>query len=110
MKRMVACDLLWLAAASCLLTLVSPSTTHQGECLLTRDPIKVSVCSPGIPEAPGDLGKEQRKGGEKAAWLVPKPGNWKQRLEKSKGGRTLSEPEREGEPGTLACAVPPGGD
>ncbi|EDM17673.1 rCG39392, isoform CRA_a [Rattus norvegicus] len=30
MKRMVACDLLWLAAASCLLTLVFPSTTHQG--------------------------------------------------------------------------------
>ncbi|XP_076797852.1 pancreatic secretory granule membrane major glycoprotein GP2 isoform X2 [Arvicanthis niloticus] len=30
MKRMVGCDLLWLAAASCVLTLVSPSTTHQG--------------------------------------------------------------------------------
>ncbi|XP_006508184.1 pancreatic secretory granule membrane major glycoprotein GP2 isoform X1 [Mus musculus] len=30
MKRMVGCDLLWLAAASCVLTLVSPSTIHQG--------------------------------------------------------------------------------
>ncbi|XP_031240454.1 pancreatic secretory granule membrane major glycoprotein GP2 isoform X2 [Mastomys coucha] len=30
MRRMVGCDLLWLAAASCVLTLVSPSTVHQG--------------------------------------------------------------------------------
>ncbi|XP_051001079.1 pancreatic secretory granule membrane major glycoprotein GP2 [Acomys russatus] len=29
MKRMVGCDLLWLAVAFCILTLVSPSTTQQ---------------------------------------------------------------------------------
>lgn len=55
MKRMVACDLLWLAAASCLLTLVFPSTTHQGECLLIRDP----RCS----RRPGEGAEEGRRKG-----------------------------------------------
>ena len=57
----------------------------------------MSVCSPGILDAPQDLKREQRKGGGKAAQLVPETENWKQRLE-SKGLMELSEPEKAGGP------------
>lgn len=59
MKRMVGCDLLWLAVASCVLTLASPSTIQEGECLLTRDP----RCSATFREC------EQREGAEKVTWV-----------------------------------------
>ncbi|XP_035297204.1 pancreatic secretory granule membrane major glycoprotein GP2 isoform X2 [Cricetulus griseus] len=49
MKRMVGCDLLWLAVASCVLTLASPSTIQEGYGSPRNSDLDCGA--PGTPEA-----------------------------------------------------------